>query len=105
MTSRSFSDESEVSEERETTGINNSASLDNSLANIKTEDADVGLDFVKTGVGRCRNRANNWTEHDKLLAAKMVIAHEESLYGSRETGHDMASKRAEWTRVTEKFCV
>lgn len=76
------------------------ASSDNSSSalNMKVDE------LVRFGVGRRRNRANNWTEHDKVLAAQKVIEYEHALYGTKDMGHDMASKREAWVKVTEEFC-
>ena len=74
-------------------------------SNTDNSNPDLNLsDTSKSGVTRCRNRANNWTEHDKLLAARKVIEHEHALYGTKEMGHGMVSKRAEWATVTSEFC-
>lgn len=79
------------------------------LENISCDNSGVALnlkvdEMLRSGVSRCRNRANNWTEHDKLLAAQKVIEHEHALYGTKDMGHDMTSKRAEWVKVTAEFC-
>lgn len=76
-------------------------SADNNGISTKNMLSDM---LIKSGMTKCRNRANNWTEHDKLLAAQRVMSHEQALYGSKDMGHDIASKRAEWNIVTQEFC-